>query len=253
MDEFNRHPVVHTWSYKLDKAAWYDSNLEIDELDTGDTSIGIRLIADLKAILEERGVDRIFSEDLAQAPPSNGGPPMVGLEGQADNQDCDCETPQAVQRQHFRFKNHTRRKCNIEGLLAAGLPGCIRTIPMRGKVVLWKRHIRHNACGSDTSERICKRHTGCLWRFRKAQETLVPQRLWRMWRAWKVKIELNREYHDYRQQAVGHHRGLASLLSHLSPQIEEQLWSKVEWSDQRAACYIQDACVAEVGENHHES
>jgi hypothetical protein len=21
MDEFNRHPVVHTWSYKLDKAA----------------------------------------------------------------------------------------------------------------------------------------------------------------------------------------------------------------------------------------
>jgi hypothetical protein len=22
MDEFNRHPVVHTWSYKLDKAAY---------------------------------------------------------------------------------------------------------------------------------------------------------------------------------------------------------------------------------------
>jgi hypothetical protein len=21
MDEFNRHPVVHTWSYKLDQAA----------------------------------------------------------------------------------------------------------------------------------------------------------------------------------------------------------------------------------------
>jgi hypothetical protein len=21
MDEFNRHPVVHTWSYKLEKAA----------------------------------------------------------------------------------------------------------------------------------------------------------------------------------------------------------------------------------------
>jgi len=21
MDEFNRHPVVHTWSYKLDRAA----------------------------------------------------------------------------------------------------------------------------------------------------------------------------------------------------------------------------------------
>jgi hypothetical protein len=31
MDEFNRYPVVHTWSYKLDQA-WYDSNFEIDEL-----------------------------------------------------------------------------------------------------------------------------------------------------------------------------------------------------------------------------
>ncbi len=32
MDHFNRHPVVHTWSYKLDQAARYDSNLKIDEL-----------------------------------------------------------------------------------------------------------------------------------------------------------------------------------------------------------------------------
>jgi hypothetical protein len=32
MDEFNRHPVVHTWSYKLDKAACYDSNFKIDVL-----------------------------------------------------------------------------------------------------------------------------------------------------------------------------------------------------------------------------
>jgi Protein of unknown function (DUF3631) len=36
-------------------------------LDSGDTSVGIRLLADLKAILEERGVDRIFSEELAEA------------------------------------------------------------------------------------------------------------------------------------------------------------------------------------------
>jgi hypothetical protein len=26
MDFFNQDPVVHTWTYKLDKAAWYDSN-----------------------------------------------------------------------------------------------------------------------------------------------------------------------------------------------------------------------------------
>ena len=32
MDHFNRDPVVHTWSYKLDQAARYDSNFEIDEL-----------------------------------------------------------------------------------------------------------------------------------------------------------------------------------------------------------------------------
>jgi hypothetical protein len=32
MDEFNRHPVVHTWSYKLDQAACFDSNLKIDVL-----------------------------------------------------------------------------------------------------------------------------------------------------------------------------------------------------------------------------
>ena len=34
MDEFNRHPVVHTWSYKLDNAARYDSNFGNDELVT---------------------------------------------------------------------------------------------------------------------------------------------------------------------------------------------------------------------------
>jgi hypothetical protein len=35
MDEFNRYPVVHTWSYKLDQAAGYDSNLKIVELGLG--------------------------------------------------------------------------------------------------------------------------------------------------------------------------------------------------------------------------
>ena len=34
MDEFNRNPVVHTWSYKLDRAAVYDLNFKIDELVT---------------------------------------------------------------------------------------------------------------------------------------------------------------------------------------------------------------------------
>ena len=33
MDEFNRDPVVHTWSYRPDLAARSDSKLEIDELD----------------------------------------------------------------------------------------------------------------------------------------------------------------------------------------------------------------------------
>jgi hypothetical protein len=28
MDYFNQEPVVHTWAYKLDKAARYDSNFE---------------------------------------------------------------------------------------------------------------------------------------------------------------------------------------------------------------------------------
>jgi hypothetical protein len=32
MDEFNRHPVVHTSSDKLDQAARYDWNLKIDVL-----------------------------------------------------------------------------------------------------------------------------------------------------------------------------------------------------------------------------
>jgi hypothetical protein len=32
MDFFNRDPVVHTWTYKLDKAAYYDSNFKITEL-----------------------------------------------------------------------------------------------------------------------------------------------------------------------------------------------------------------------------
>jgi hypothetical protein len=26
IDDVNRHPVIHTWSYKLAEAAWYDSN-----------------------------------------------------------------------------------------------------------------------------------------------------------------------------------------------------------------------------------
>jgi transposase len=30
---FSQHPVVHAWTYKLDRAAWYDSNLGNDELD----------------------------------------------------------------------------------------------------------------------------------------------------------------------------------------------------------------------------
>jgi hypothetical protein len=27
IDDVNRHPIVHTWSYKLNKAACYHSNL----------------------------------------------------------------------------------------------------------------------------------------------------------------------------------------------------------------------------------
>jgi transposase len=38
MDHFNQHPVLHTWTYKLDKAARYDSNFENDDL-----AISIRL------------------------------------------------------------------------------------------------------------------------------------------------------------------------------------------------------------------
>ena len=33
MDEFNRHPVIHTWSYKLDNAACMNSNFGNDELE----------------------------------------------------------------------------------------------------------------------------------------------------------------------------------------------------------------------------
>jgi hypothetical protein len=32
VDYFNDDPVVHTWTYKLDKAASYDSNFENAEL-----------------------------------------------------------------------------------------------------------------------------------------------------------------------------------------------------------------------------
>jgi hypothetical protein len=32
MDDINQHPVVHTWSYKLDKLHDYDSNRENAEL-----------------------------------------------------------------------------------------------------------------------------------------------------------------------------------------------------------------------------
>jgi hypothetical protein len=32
IDFFNRDPVVHTWTYKLDNAAWYDSNFKIANL-----------------------------------------------------------------------------------------------------------------------------------------------------------------------------------------------------------------------------
>jgi hypothetical protein len=32
MEFFNRDPVIHTWTYKLDEAVCYDSNLKIDDL-----------------------------------------------------------------------------------------------------------------------------------------------------------------------------------------------------------------------------
>jgi hypothetical protein len=32
IDDVNRHPVIHTWSYKLEDAACYDSNQENADL-----------------------------------------------------------------------------------------------------------------------------------------------------------------------------------------------------------------------------
>jgi transposase len=32
IEDINRHPVIHTWSYKLAEAAWYDSNQENADL-----------------------------------------------------------------------------------------------------------------------------------------------------------------------------------------------------------------------------
>jgi hypothetical protein len=37
LDYFNQEPIVHTWSYKLDRAKWYDSSHEIDVLVPGAT------------------------------------------------------------------------------------------------------------------------------------------------------------------------------------------------------------------------
>jgi hypothetical protein len=59
IDDVNRYPVIHTWSYKLADAAWYDSNQGnaglVTDRRTGTVNGG--------AVVDDAGIGTIFRAD----------------------------------------------------------------------------------------------------------------------------------------------------------------------------------------------